>query len=1026
MGFNGTAEARPPRKRGIMPVIAALGPAERTPVNTRNHGRRVVLRAGLLFFLLGVACASADEPKRVLLVHSFGSAAPPFSVHSTAFERALVERMHGKVDLDEVSLDMARYSDPEMQEAIVEYLQKRETKWRPDLVVPIGSPAGVFVAKYRDKLFPDVPILYTSLDQRLLLPGALEKNAAYIGQVFDVPALIEDMLRVAPATKNIAVVIGSSPLEKYWKEAFGKAAEPYAGRIAFTYYGDLSFDQMLGRVAMLPPNSYIFLLLLLRDSAGITPNADEALKRLHDVANAPINSIFEHQLGLGIVGGRLYQGELIGREAADMAARILDGEPASSFSPRLIDPLPPRYDWRELERWKIDEKKLPPRSTILFRPPTAWEQHRDWIIGGASVVLLEALLIAALLANLIKRRRAERWLTESEERFRAMADAAPVLMWVTGPDKLCTFLNWSWLKFTGRNLDQEIGIGWVESVHPEDRKRCLETFATAFDRREDFVMQYRLRRHDGEYRTITDNGLPRYDVQDKFLGYIGACVDITDLLRQQEALHESEERVALAAEAAQLGVWEMNEATGKLWASDKIRELFQLPRDGEVTYADFQARVHPEVREERDEAIRKAIETDTGYENEFRILLPDGKIRWLAGRARCLNNNGHGGKRLLGVSMDITKSKEAEDLFRLATEASPSGTILVDKEGRIILVNAHIEELFGYTRDELIGQLVDVLVPERFATILPAHRAKFLDAPRAQVMAPGQELFGLRKDGSEFLVEVGLNPITTERGILVLATVVDISARKAAEKEARHQREQVELLGRAGLLGEMTASLAHELNQPLSAIVSNADAAMYYLKKADLDREQLHEIMADVVADAGRAHDIIQGVRNSVKKGTAPRRRIDLNELVEKVMRMVQHETMAHSCKVQTSLAQDLPAIEGDPTQLQQVVINLVNNAVEAVRDVPADRRGIRIATQQNGNGEVRVDVCDTGPGFSETERARIFEHFYTTKKDGLGMGLAIVHSIVKAHRGTIEAENIQGGGARFSVHLPVSTRTDT
>src|SRR4029453_18262362 len=167
--------------------------------------------------------------------------------------------------------------------------------------------------------------------------------------------MLENMLQIAPATKNIAVVVGATPLEHVWQEVLQKASEPLASRINFTYYSDLSFDQMLQRAATLPPDSYIFVLLLVRDAAGVTLNADEALQRLHQVANAPINSIFNHQLGLGIVGGRLYQSELMGKEAAEVATRILQGEPASSFAPRLIERLPPRYDWRELQRWKINE-----------------------------------------------------------------------------------------------------------------------------------------------------------------------------------------------------------------------------------------------------------------------------------------------------------------------------------------------------------------------------------------------------------------------------------------------------------------------------------------------------------------------------------------------------------------------------------------------------------------------------------------------------------------------------------------------
>src|SRR4029077_7529634 len=280
----------------------------------------------------------------------------------------------------------------------------------------------IFVAKYRDRLFPEAPILYATLDRRLLPSGALDKNAAYIGQIYEIPGFLEDILQIAPATKNIAVVVGATPLEHLWQEAFKKAAEPLAGRIKFTYYSDLTFDQMKERVSTLPPNSYIFFLLLLRDAAGVTLNGDEALERLHAVAHAPINSIFNHQLGLGIVGGRLHQSDRVGKEAAEIAIRILHGEPSSSFPPRLVERLPPRYDWRWLRRWKIEKRLLPPGSPFLFREPTVWDRYRAWIITGLSLFALQALLITGLLLNLIRRRRAERFLTESEKRFQTMAD----------------------------------------------------------------------------------------------------------------------------------------------------------------------------------------------------------------------------------------------------------------------------------------------------------------------------------------------------------------------------------------------------------------------------------------------------------------------------------------------------------------------------------------------------------------------------------------------------------------------------
>ncbi|HXO92549.1 MAG TPA: PAS domain-containing protein, partial [Candidatus Acidoferrum sp.] len=248
-------------------------------------------------------------------------------------------------------------------------------------------------------------------------------------------------------------------------------------------------------------------------------------------------------------------------------------------------------------------------------------------------------------------------LRESEKRFRIVADAAPVLIWMSGIDKLCTFFNKRWLEFTGRSFEQELGNGWAEGVHSNDLQQCLQTYTEAFDARKPFVMQYRLRRYDGEYRWISDEGVPRYDANGTFAGYIGSCVDVTKLLRQQKALSEFEERVALAAEAAHLGVWEFDTATERIWVSDKIRQLFQFPPGDEITYGEFQKRVHPDDRAGRDRMMQQAIRGHSGYETEYRIVLPDGMIRWIGGRAQCVGDSKGKSTRLLGVSMDITERK---------------------------------------------------------------------------------------------------------------------------------------------------------------------------------------------------------------------------------------------------------------------------------------------------------------------------------------------------------------------------------
>jgi len=245
------------------------------------------------------------------------------------------------------------------------------------------------------------------------------------------------------------------------------------------------------------------------------------------------------------------------------------------------------------------------------------------------------------------------------------------------------------------------------------------------------------------------------------------------------------------------------------------------------------------------------------------------------------------------------------------------------------------------------------------------------------------------------------------------------------EDDARRHREQINLLSRVSLLGEMTASLAHELNQPLSAIISNANAGMRYVERGKDDPETLRDILGDVESDAHRAYDIIRNVRNTIKKGDPARRQIDLNELVTNVAHVVRPDAVGYSCEVEILLAKDLPPIEGDPVQIQQVLVNLVSNALDAMRQTPTGRRKVEISTAGNGEGEVRLSVRDHGSGIPREVHDRLFDQFFTTKEHGLGMGLAIVRSIVEAHGGKIHAENVADGGACFYFTLPVTKKHD-
>jgi two-component system, LuxR family, sensor kinase FixL len=518
-----------------------------------------------------------------------------------------------------------------------------------------------------------------------------------------------------------------------------------------------------------------------------------------------------------------------------------------------------------------------------------------WIAGYGSVELDEGgkpVFARGVSRDITLRKHAEEELRESEARFRAMANTAPVMIWVSGPDRLCTFFNKGWLDFTGRTLEQELGNGWAEGVHREDFDRCLNVYTTSFAARQQFTMEYRLRRSDGEYRWVLDTGTPRFAPDGEFLGYIGSCIDIAE-------------------------------------------------------------------------------------------------------------------------------RKRAEEKFRLVLDAAPNAMIMVDSAGVISFANAPAATVFGYSLNELIGHRVETLIPERFRDRHVGYRKGFLSEPSSRAMGAGRDLFGRRKDGSEFPVEVGLSPIHTMEGLFVLASVIDITARKQAELE--HERQNMELarVGRVAVMGELAASLAHEVNNPVGAIVANASAGQRLVAAGKIGTEELTELLEDIVADGRRAGEIIQGIRNMVRKGEARRELIEIEDVIHKLLRIVHADAIGREVKVTAEVDSETGQVWGDPVQLLQVLLNLAINAFEAMTAVPSNARRLVIHTGRDGNGDIVVSMRDSGPGFPSGIAEELFEAFFSTKVDGTGMGLAISRSIIEAQGGTLSGENCDGGGACFTIRLP-------
>jgi PAS domain S-box-containing protein len=253
----------------------------------------------------------------------------------------------------------------------------------------------------------------------------------------------------------------------------------------------------------------------------------------------------------------------------------------------------------------------------------------------------------------------------SDELFRLVADRLPLLVWISGTDKQCTYFNKPWLDFTGRPLESEIGDGWAEGVHADDLPQCLDTYTSAFDRREPFLMEYRLRRHDGEYRWVLDNAAPLFDPDGSFAGYIGACFDVTELRRAEAERNVANERLRLAMESSKSVGWDWDLKTNRdTWFGD-LFSMFGIPSNIYVGHVDdFRRLVHPDDRGVVWNAVNDAMENRSPYVTEFRIARSDGTVRWLAAKGQFYYSPGGEPKRMLGIAGDITERKDAEESLR--------------------------------------------------------------------------------------------------------------------------------------------------------------------------------------------------------------------------------------------------------------------------------------------------------------------------------------------------------------------------
>ena len=380
------------------------------------------------------------------------------------------------------------------------------------------------------------------------------------------------------------------------------------------------------------------------------------------------------------------------------------------------------------------------------------------------------------------------------------------------------------------------------------------------------------------------------------------------------------------------------------------------------------------------------------------------------------------GQRVADRTAALETANEALRNQASLLELSPDPIFSHDMAGRILYWNRGAEDLYGFARAQALGKVVHTLLQTTFVTPYEQIMATLLREGRWE-----GELIKRRSDGASVVVTSrwALQRDRDGKPELVLETNTDITERKRLEDSLQQAQSDLARMNRVLVVGELTASIAHEINQPIAAVITNAQAALLWLDASPPVLQEVRQALTRISNDGSRAHEVLARVRDLVKKVPPRIERWDLNDAVRDVAELVRPDLMRAGVILRNQLADGLPLVKGDRIQLQQVLINLINNAIEAMNGVHNRSRELTICTAPIDQTTVRVEVRDTGAGLGSGQFERLFQPFYTTKADGTGMGLAISRSIIESHGGRLEAAPNEPHGAIFRFTLPTEARLD-
>jgi PAS domain S-box-containing protein len=640
--------------------------------------------------------------------------------------------------------------------------------------------------------------------------------------------------------------------------------------------------------------------------------------------------------------------------------------------------------------------------------------------------------------HITERKLIEVSLRQRERELREIIETIPAMTVTVLPDGSKVFIGKRFSEYSGLSEEDGQGSDWRACVHPDDLDVHGQKWRNSLTSGEPIEVETRFRRADGEYRWFLARAAPLRDEVGNIIRWYEVLTDIEDRKQAEAQLRESQAKLEAAQRIAHVGWWERDFTTGHVSLSDEVCRIFGVqPVELPQWHERWLKLIHSEDRPRAAEAAAAALVRDgPRYDVEYRVLRPDGAERMIHSQGDVTWDESGRPLRQFGVLQDVTALRHAEEELRASDQALRRSETYLAEAQRLshtgtLAFNATAPVYWSEESYRIWGLDPQQGLPDRetvFQRIHPDDRERVnaeIDEALRQKRDFTLEFRIVLSDGTVKYIESTGHPLFSADDELfeMVATHVDVTERKRAEEEHERLRQlesELAHVNRVSIMGELAASLAHEILHPIATARNNARAGMRFLELSPPNLGEVREALACIVRDADRAKDIVGRMRDHIKKAPPQRELFDLNEAIHEVIAMVGSTIDKNRVSVRTCLMDGLDLVRGDRVQLQQVVLNLILNALEAMSSVEGSRE-LSIETEQSRTGSALVAVRDLGSGIDPGQTEQVFEPFFTTKSNGVGMGLSICRSIIAAHGGRLWAEANRPRGAAFQFTLPAA-----